>query len=161
MATAETRNATGGLRRLRQIGRGGPGVHSGAILPQAPIDDKEAAGRLFAHLWRGGAWAYYWTPTGKESLWFPVGRAPSIPAAWLNQNCSFGVHPCGARYGKDERSKIATVTVVNCLFRSLTQRTFGQQNGDLGKAQGASHLPDRRWLTQAAGITAIGFCAIR
>ena len=125
MATAETRNATGGLPAASPANRaGGPGVHSGAILPQAPIDDKEAAGRLFAHLWRGGTWSYFWTPTGKESLWFPVGRAPSIPAAWLNQNCYFGVHPCGARYGKDERSKIATVTVVNCLFSEFDAKDF-------------------------------------
>jgi putative DNA primase/helicase len=86
--------------------------------------DKEAAGRLFAHLWRGGAWAYYWTDTDKESLWFPVGRAPGVPASWLNQNCYFGVHPCGAKYRSDERSKIATVTAVNCLFSEYDAKDF-------------------------------------
>ena len=43
MATAETRNATGGLPAASPANRaGGPGVHSGAILPQAPKTDKQA-----------------------------------------------------------------------------------------------------------------------
>ena len=123
MGTVETQDAT--VQAVASPNRaGGPAFDSGVIVPQAPMTDKEAAGRLFAHLWRGGAWAYYWTPTGKESLWFPVGRVPGVPAAWLNQNCYFGVHPCGARYGKDARSKIATITAMNCLFAEYDAKDF-------------------------------------
>lgn len=125
MMGLETTDAAGGLPVASGTNRVvvGPGL-IGASIPQAPLTDKEAAGRLFAHLWRGGAWAYFWTSTGKESLWFPVGRVPGVPAAWLNQNCYFGVHPCGARYQPNERSKIDTITAVNCLFSEYDAKDF-------------------------------------
>lgn len=88
---------------------------------------------LLAHLWRGGAWAYWWTPDGpgyfskkyqrweehgNESLWFPVdGDWPAVPAAWAEQrNVYFGVHAGAVRRERWQRSTIATVGAINCVF---------------------------------------------
>lgn len=88
---------------------------------------------LLTHLWRGGTWAYWWTPDGpgyfskkyqrweersKESIWFPVeGEWPAVPAAWAERrNVYFGVHPTAAARERWQRSLIATVSAVNCVF---------------------------------------------
>lgn len=86
---------------------------------------------LLSHLWRGGAWAYFWTPDGEEywsekyqeyrqskpSIWFPVdARWPKIPTAWAERNVYFGVHPTTEARKRWQRSTIATIAAVNCVF---------------------------------------------
>lgn len=115
---------------------------------------------VMAHLWRGGAWANYWTPdtgrfytskrTGKqveahETFWFPVGRFPALPASWAERNCYFGVHPCTAipktySDGKPARpdsvrSRLDHIAAVNCFFGE-----FDAKDWSGGKAAIMAHL---------------------
>lgn len=85
---------------------------------------------LAQHLWRGGQYAYWWTPDGDErtnpdgstwrekvSLWFPADQPAKIPQTWLeNCNVYFGVHPLRARGSQHSRGKIDDVAAVNCFF---------------------------------------------
>jgi hypothetical protein len=94
---------------------------------------------LPSHLWRGGAWANYWTPDGpsftwangtteqaKLTHWFPTGRRPPVPCAWAEKNVYFSVHPCTkipptnakGKLAKPNRvrSQIEFIAAVNCVF---------------------------------------------
>lgn len=95
---------------------------------------------LLTHLWRGGQWAYYWTPDGeryfskkyqeeriaKISLWFPLNRQwPAVPAAWQGKNVYFGVHPAQSSGAHWQRSTIATVAAVNAVFAEYDAEDYG------------------------------------
>ena len=84
--------------------------------------DLENRERLFAHLQRGGAWAYYWTLPDKQSYWHPVGKNGIIPKG---SNVYFGVHPTGTSKHINQRSKIDDVQAVNCLFAEFDTKDFG------------------------------------
>lgn len=115
--------------------------------------------QVLAHLWRGGAWANYWTPdtgryftnkrTGKqeegsETFWFPADRLPPVPASWADRNVYFGVHPCTAvpstyTNGKPAkpawvRSRLDHIAAVNCFFAEFDAKDWG------GKAAITAHL---------------------
>lgn len=80
--------------------------------------------RLTSHLWRGGAFAYFWTHPDKLSRWFEVGKPlPPIP----NGRCNiyFGVHPIGHQKTTTERSTIAEITAINGLFAEFDVKDFG------------------------------------
>ncbi len=92
---------------------------------------EDASHELLSHLWRGGNWAYWWTPDGpwyyskkhretrqaKEALWFPLHlRWPAIPAVWRARNVYFGVHPTTAAGERWQRARIATVATINAIF---------------------------------------------
>lgn len=115
---------------------------------------------VMAHLWRGGAWANYWTQdTGRfytskrsgkqveahETFWFPVGRFPALPASWEGRNCYFGVHPCTAipktysdgRPARPDsvRSRLDHIASINCFFGEFDAKDW---NG--GKGAILAHL---------------------
>jgi len=77
------------------------------------------AGRLLAHLHRGGGWAYWWGVTGEEkvSRWWPVGKPAPLPTA---EHVYFGVHPATAIPQRGDpakaRATIPDLAAVNCLF---------------------------------------------
>lgn len=84
------------------------------------------------HLWRGGSFAYWWTPDGDEgnlSSWFPVDKQRSI---WNSNtiNIYFGVHPSITKRGMRQRALLETIEAVNCLFAEF----------DLAEGQSPEHL---------------------
>ena len=91
------------------------------------------ASRLFEHLQRGGAWAYWWTDAGKRSFWYPVGKPTPLPKGKIN--LYFGVHPTTNKRKANERSRIEDITAINCLFAEFDAKDF---SGD--KAQARDHI---------------------
>lgn len=107
--------------------------------------DATAGDALLAHLHRGGAWAHYWTDTGKESLWYPVGNRPPIPAKWAGQNVYFSVHPCRETPPTNSKGESTPpravrvqndyVAAVNCFFAE-----FDAKEWEGGKEAIRAHL---------------------
>jgi hypothetical protein len=97
---------------------------------------------LLSCLWRGGNYAYWWTPDGPEyfskkyqewriakvSLWFPLNqRWPAVPAAWHAKQVYFGVHPT-ISYGQHwHRARIDTVASVNSVFAEFDVEDYGSK----------------------------------
>jgi putative DNA primase/helicase len=87
---------------------------------------------LVKHLWRGGTWAYYWTPDtdeGKLSFWFFADKPREVVDAKFI-NIYFGVHPSRVERGQRQRALIETIEAVNCLFAEF----------DLAEGQDKDHL---------------------
>lgn len=87
--------------------------------------------QLATHLWRGGSYAYYWTPAdgGDISEWFPVDNVVPVPDLW-KFNTYFGVHPSKQLKSKHQRTTLEDVSAVNCLFAEF----------DLAEGQAKDHL---------------------
>jgi hypothetical protein len=104
-----------------------------------------AGDALLSHLHQGGAWAHYWTDTGKESLWFPVDKRTALPAKWTRQNVYFSVHPCREIPPTNSKGEPATrravrvqngyVAAVNCFYAE-----FDAKHWEGGKASIFAHL---------------------
>jgi P4 family phage/plasmid primase-like protien len=81
--------------------------------------------QLFAHLHRGGAWAYYWTLPDKRSCWHPTGHPTghngAIPTA---PHLYFGVHPTHAKRNTNQRARSIDISAVNCLFAEFDAKDF-------------------------------------
>jgi len=77
---------------------------------------------LAAHLHRGGAWAYLWTPNGgaardkKRTIWYRAGATLRAPVAWADRNLYFGVNPSHTRREEYQRSTLDTIAAINALF---------------------------------------------
>ena len=87
---------------------------------------------LVKHLWRGGKFAYYWTPDtdeGKLSWWFDASKPPA-PVDSKFINLYFGIHTCSVNKGMRQRATIDTIDAINCLFAEF----------DLAKGQQPEHL---------------------
>jgi len=88
--------------------------------------------KLFAHLWRGGKFAYFWTAPARRSVWFEVGQLPPIPTG---EAVYFGVNPVGAiptTNSKGEakaseyiRSQVDHIAAVNALFAEFDVKDYG------------------------------------
>ena len=104
-------------------------------------DTKALTRQLLSHLWRGGAWAYWWRPLpdterGRgESLWFPVNKPAPVPEAWRHGHLYFGVHPGAENRGPKCRATIATVAAINGLYAEFDAKDFEQ-----GKEGVAAHV---------------------
>jgi predicted P-loop ATPase len=93
---------------------------------------------LTAHLWRGGSYAYYWTPDSKSTeggacaytQWIKVTEPESVSDMLRNVNVFFGIHPSHTLKRANERATIADIQAVNCLFAEF----------DLEDGQDADHL---------------------
>ncbi len=91
---------------------------------------------LVSYLWRGGSYAYYWTPdtdSGKLSQWFDVDNVSVVPVVWSKVNCYFSVHPLKMRKDKFSRGLIRDVQAVNCLYAEfdiddITRKDFVLQS---------------------------------
>lgn len=116
---------------------------SPTLAPQQPsavqasvIDDQLM--QFLNHLHRGGAFGYWWTDTGKRSIWWTRGAPLPLPKGQLN--LYFGVHPTGAipkhieksgdRAGQVKpqratRAEIGDVVAINCLFSEFDAKRFG------------------------------------
>ena len=120
---------------------------------------------LLTHLWRGGEWAYLWTPDGKPytdkqtgeikqgklSHWFPAGTVAALPKAWAAKNVYFGVHPAQTQRQQWERARLVDVTAINCLFAEFDGKDQVTPN------EYTPHLPpDFDQLPTKAQTTAIG-----
>jgi putative DNA primase/helicase len=81
--------------------------------------------RLTNHVWRGGAFAYYWTNPGKQSYWFEVGNLPPIQNGTA-RNTYFGIHPVTADNPREPgtRSRIAHIAAINCVFAEFDAKDF-------------------------------------
>ena len=80
---------------------------------------------LTDHVWRGGAFAYYWTNPGKQSDWFEVGNLQPVPNG-TQRNTYFGVHPVTADNPREPgtRSRIAHIAAINCVFAEFDAKDF-------------------------------------
>jgi hypothetical protein len=78
---------------------------------------------LTAHLWRGGQYAYFWTPndgTGqKTSYWLTVGGDTTVPKWLEGLDAYFSVNPANIRRSEHERARIIgsfDIAAINCLY---------------------------------------------
>lgn len=88
---------------------------------------------LAAHLWRGGNFAYLWTPdndNGKLSFWFPVAEPRIIDSSWNRYNVYFSIHPSKVMKTIFARPLLDDIAAINCLFAEF----------DLANGQTPDHL---------------------
>jgi putative DNA primase/helicase len=74
---------------------------------------------LTAHLWRGGAYSYFWSSDiegEKYSYWLTVGKHDEVPKMFLGADAYFGVHPSNIRRSQNERAKITDIDCVNTFY---------------------------------------------
>lgn len=95
---------------------------------------------MLSQLHRGGAWSYWWTDHGRESVWWEVETPAPIPESW--NNVYFGIHATSSKGGQHERSKIATIAAINCLFAEFDSKDFpGGKSEALNHVTGLPVLP--------------------
>lgn len=90
---------------------------------------------FFAHLHRGGAFAYYHVLPQRRSLWYEVGEDPGIDPARARTNLYFSVHPssvippCNAhgeiKQPEFVRSQLRTIAAVNCFYAEYDTKDYG------------------------------------
>ncbi len=88
---------------------------------------------LSAHLWRGGAFSYLWSPdndNGKLSFWFSVEEPRVIDSSWNRYNVYFSVHPSKVMKTIYARPLLDDIAAINCLFAEF----------DLAPGQEPNHL---------------------
>jgi len=74
---------------------------------------------LIEFLWRGGSFAYFWTPdtdSGNLFHWVSTSEKTDVPKFWANLNCYFSVHPLRTSKDSHSRGQIVDVESVNCVF---------------------------------------------
>lgn len=73
-------------------------------------------------LYRGGRYAYYWTPNGaggaKISYWYEALPVPDVPEELFRPgvNVYYGVHTSGVKGKQHTRSRVESIDAVNCLY---------------------------------------------
>lgn len=121
--------------------------------------------RLLTHLWRGGAHGFYWTSSGRRSLWVDPAKLHHIPTGWAEQNVYFGVHPCREippTNSKGEttakafvRSQVDYLAALNCIFAEYDAKAWRG-----GKAAILAHLAtfpqDKGWPYPSAIVDSGG-----
>jgi hypothetical protein len=144
---------------------------------------------LTAHLWRGGKYAYFWTPndgTGqKTSYWLTVGGDTTVPKWLEGLDAYFSVNPANIRRCEHERARIIgsfDIAAINCLYTEFdgTDRaeldaflakllTFGVKAACIIFSGGGYHVYvllrapfvlDSRRQTKAGGGSAMGLCRV-
>lgn len=88
---------------------------------------------LTSHLWRGGEFAYWWTPdndNGKLSFWFPTNNIRLVDPSWHRFNIYFTIHPSRVMKTIYARPLIDDIAAINCLFAEF----------DLANGQSPDHL---------------------
>lgn len=90
---------------------------------------------LTTHLWRGGSFAYLWSPdndNGKLSFWFPTQQPRQLDPTWNRINVYFSVHPSRVMKTIYARPMLDDIEAINCLFAEF----------DLVAGQTPEHLLD-------------------
>lgn len=78
---------------------------------------------LINHLWRGGKYAYFWTPDDgmgqKVSYWLTLPTSDKVPKLFLDKDAYFGVNPSVIRRSEHERARIHgsfDIAALNCFY---------------------------------------------
>jgi hypothetical protein len=92
--------------------------------------------QFFAHLHRGGVYAYYHALPERRSWWYPVGQ-PLAPPAECTSNWYFGVHPTTAippanAHGEIKASPLVRaqkryIAAINCLYAEFDAKDYGSK----------------------------------
>lgn len=82
---------------------------------------------LIEHLMRGGDTGYYWFKQSKRTVWWTTTKVPEPPAT--PEDVYFGVHPSDAPKGPTERTLIADITAINCLYADLDSKDHTNGKG--------------------------------
>jgi hypothetical protein len=108
---------------------------------------KTAAFLLRLH--RGGKWAYFWTPEGSRSTWYPVGSMPPTPGH--DKDVFFGIHPSNqipetngrgeAARAESVRARKIHISAVNCLFAEFDAHSAGEKAALLERIRRTEPLP--------------------
>jgi len=94
---------------------------------------------ILAHLWRGGAWGYYWTLPDKVTHWRPVANPGPAPRG---QHVYYGVHPANERGLTTERAKIGDLAAVNCVYGEFDDKDHGgDHTATLAHVDGLAVIP--------------------
>ncbi|MBT3270698.1 DUF3987 domain-containing protein [Candidatus Poribacteria bacterium] len=100
--------------------------------------DDGAATELLRYLHRGGTHFYVWELPSKLAYWSRVGDSlPSVPGA---RDLYFGVHPTARKGSATQRSRIETVSAVNCLFAESDAREEDRRGQFLTKDAVLAHI---------------------
>lgn len=101
-------------------------------------DDTSA---LFAHLHRGGGYAYFHALPDRKSWWYPTNQ-PLVPPDVCESNWYFGVHPTTIipptnAYGEPRistyvRSQKRYIAAINCLYGEYDEKDYGSKAAILG-----------------------------
>lgn len=79
------------------------------------------------HLMRGGDVGYYWLKQSKKTFWWNTADIPVPPEN--PEDIYFGVHPSGASKGPSERTLIADITAINCLYADIDSKDHTNGKG--------------------------------
>jgi putative DNA primase/helicase len=112
---------------------------------------------LFAHLWRGGKYAYYWTASEakdgaggaleKITTWFDTGAPwPDLPADSGRHGARhiyFSVNPTNERGSQYQRAKDGErpIVAINTLFAEFDLKQFGSRDATLDHINGMQPAP--------------------
>lgn len=118
-----------------------------ATKPTANLVIEGDTERLLKHLWRGGAYGFYWTNDPRRSLWVKPAKLPAIPKGWARKNVYFGLHPCREippTNSKGEatdkafvRSQVEYLAALNCFYAD-----FDAKGWEGGKDAILAHLEE-------------------
>lgn len=80
---------------------------------------------FIAHLHRGGAFAYLWRLSDRQSRYFSTTEAmPQVTSA----NVYFGVHPVTCRRPAGQRGRVEDVAALNTLFAEFDVKDYGSKD---------------------------------
>lgn len=84
---------------------------------------EERINTFLSALWHGGACGNYWRSADKLTQW--TSTLPIADCALGTSNIYMSVYPTHAPRGEYERTRIADVAVMNCLFSEWDAKDFG------------------------------------
>src|SRR3990167_10075849 len=104
---------------------------------------------LLQHLHRGGKFGYLWTRPSLRSHWYCTEDEP--PTLVGGEDVYWGVHPTNERGGPTERSRIATIAAINCLFAEFDFDSFANEEACWSIVNGLDPFPSDR-IASGAGV---------
>ena len=107
---------------------------------------------LIAHLWRGGKYAYFWTPDdgsgAKYTYWLTVKGDIAVPKLFWDKDTYFSVNAVNIRRSEHERGRNSDVVAVNGFYCEFDCPTLEMKGAVLDKIA--------RWKIQPACIVDSG-----